>query len=346
MAKLIILTLYTGLFCNFELYSIMRLTKLVVIAVLSVPVLAMAQFGPKKKDLQQKIDSLKTVVDYQNYEIQTLKAKDSITGFEMRKLSGELKDLKQLMMDQNNRLQAVVNENERLKKEYEEMVKTVEIHEIIIKNVIGDDTLTAADYNDNAFDEASIIEPGDEEPGEELSPAEAAKNFVEFANDFINTVKSEGEAGLKPYLSEEKTFYYLSKPGFMVSVAKIDDVGALSEEIPWKIALEAFNKSKFSFMEGEKPEINCEMADLYNKRGCYGGIEQNFDKISKSLIALKEFSPDDPLYNDENIGQIQNSEKHVMSFIYSTDGNIGFYFIKKEGEWLLYCVDIEDPCSA
>jgi len=325
----------------------MRLTKLVVFAVFSVPILVMAQFGPKKKDLQQKIDSLKTVCDYQNYEIQTLKNKDSIASFEMRKLSGELKDLKQLMMDHNNKLQSIKDENERLKKEYDELVKKVEIHEIIIKNVIGDDTLTAADFNnDDAFDESSIIEPGADEPSEELSPAESAKNFMEFATDFINTVKSEGEAGLKPYLSEEKYFYYLSKPGFMVSVAKIEDVSELSEEIPWKIALEAFNKSKFSFMEGEKPEINCEMADLYNKRGCYGGIEQNFDKISKSLTALKEFSPDDPLYNDENIGQIRSSEKHVMSFIYSTDGNIGFYFIKKEGEWLLYCVDIEDPCSA
>jgi len=325
----------------------MRLTKLVVFAVFSVPFMVVAQFGPKKKDLQQKIDSLKAVCDFQNYEIQTLKNRDSVTRFEIRKLSGELNDLKQLMMDHNSKLQTIKDDNERLKKEYDALVKTVEIHEIIIKNVIGDDTLTAADYNnEDPFDEASIIEPGDEEQNEELSPAEAAKNFVEFANDFISTVKSEGEAGLKPYLSEEKYFYYLSKPGFMVSVAKIEDVSELSEEIPWKIALEAFKKSKFSFMEGEKPEINCEMADLYNKRGVYGGIEQNFDKISRSLTALKEFSPDDPLYNDENIGRIQNSEKHVMSFIYSTDGNIGFYFIKKEGEWLLYCVDIEDPCSA
>ena len=88
------------------------------------------------------------------------------------------------------------------------------------------------------------------------------------------------------------------------------------------------------------------MADFYNKKGCYGGIEQDFNKVSKALLGLKEFSPDEDTKLDSQIEGIKKSESSVVAFIYSTDGNLGFYFIKVEGIWQLYCLEIEDPCSA
>lgn len=316
-----------------------------LLVILLLPAIAHAQFGPKKKDLQQKIDSIKTVLDYHNYHIENLLLRDSVFFQEMKRLTGAQKDLSVLLSELNAKVLKLTEENERINKENkalraqnQEILKKLEINEILIKEVIGDDSASAGD-NPSALEE--------EEPETEREP-EVIKdmNFAEFANDFISTVKSEGENGLKPYLSEEKYFYYLSKPAFMVSVSQIRDASELSEDIPWKMALESFKKSRFSFQEGEKPRVNCEMADLYDKLGCYGGLEENFDKISKSLLALKEFSPDDPLTNETGIEGAREIEKQIVSYIFSTDGHVGFYFIKKDGDWLLYCIDIEDPCSA
>ena len=318
----------------------MQHSKSILLIVFLAPILAFGQFGPKKKDLQSRIDTLGSSIEFQQFEINNLKIRDSITSSELKRLSNELKDLKKYTIDLNDNIERLRLENEslskdngKLKKQYEELVKKVEIHQILIRNVIGGDSLEL--FEKQIQDENSP----------KSSEIESSKNFAAFANEFIYTIKKEGESGLESYLDNKKSFYYLSKPGFITSVAEIKEVNELTEEIPWRAGFDVFKKSKFTLIEGEKPEINCDMADFYNKRGCYGGIEQDFDKVSKALVALKEFSPDEDHNIDSQIEEAKKTEPDVVAFIFSTDGNLGFYFIKSEGTWKLYCLEIEDPCS-
>ena len=318
----------------------MHQAKSILLIVFFMPLIAIGQFGPKKKDLQSRIDTLGTTVKFQQFEINNLKIRDSITSSEIKRLSNELKDLKKYTIDLNTNIEKLRLENEsfskdnlKLKKQYEELVKKVEIHQILIRNVIGGDSLEL--FEKQIQDENSP----------KSSAIESSKNFATFANEFINTIKKEGENGLENYLDDKKSFYYLSKPGFITSVSELKDVNELTEEIPWRAGFEVFKKSKFTLIEGEKPEINCDMADFYNKKGCYGGIEQDFNKVSKALLALKEFSPDEDHNIDNQIEAAKKTESSVVAFIFSTDGNLGFYFIKSEGTWKLYCLEIEDPCS-
>ena len=318
----------------------MQLSKSVLFLFFFSPIISLAQFGPKKKVLQSRIDTLGMTLEHQRYDIDYLQMRDSLTASEIKRFSNELKDLKQHITDLNNTIDRVKAENEgfakdnlKLKKQYDELLKKVEIHQILIRNVIGGDSLELFEKQIQ------------EENSPKTAIPEALQNFASFANEFISVIKKEGEAGLKAYLNDERSFFYLSKPGFITSVAEIKDVNELADEIPWRAGLDAFRKSKFTFMEGEKPEINCDMADLYNKKGCYGGIEQDFDKVSKALAALKEFSPDEDIKLEDQIGEIKKSEAAVIAFVYSTDGNLGFYFIKSEGTWQLYCIEIEDPCN-
>lgn len=317
----------------------MRAAKYILIFAIFLPVISFSQFGPKKKLLQSRIDTLTLTVDFQQFEISNLKIRDSITTSELKRLSNELKDLKKYTIDLNDNIEKLRLENEsfakdngKLKKQYDELVKKVEIHQILIRNVIGGDSLELFEKQIQ------------EENSPQNNTVESLKNFATFAKDFISNIKKDGGAGLKSYLNN-KSFYYLSKPGFITSVAEIKDVNELTEEIPWRAGFDVFKKSKYSFIEGDKPEINCDMADFYNKRGCYGGIEQDFDKVSKALIALKEFSPDEDHNIDKQISEAKNIEPSVVAFIFCTDGNLGFYFIKSEGTWQLFCLEIEDPCS-
>jgi len=320
----------------------MRPVKFLLFIVLILPAMAFCQFGPKKKVLESRIDTLGMMLELQNIQINELKFRDSLILNELKHFSNELKDLKQLNLDLNSQISKVREENStvskenvKLKKLYDELVKKVEIHQILIRNVIGVDSL----------------ELFEKQLQEEINPpsapiVESSKNFATFANEFVSKIKIDGEQGLANYLTDKKSFYYLSKPGFITSVAEIKELNVLTDEIPWRAALDAFRKSKFTLIEGEKPEINCDMTDLYNKRGCYGGIESDFDKVSKALTALKEFNPDEDIKLNGQINEIKKTEDNVVAFIYSTDGNLGFYFIKKEGTWELYCLEIEDPCSA
>jgi len=320
----------------------MKPIHILAIITFIIPFSAFGQFGPKKKDLQSRIDTLGIMLETQKVELNALRFQDSLIIDELKHLNNELKDLKQLNIDLNNVFgmlreenSNVSKENAKLKRLYDELVKKVEIHQILIRNVIGRDSLD--DFEKQIEDESATPSTG---------YIEGNKNFAAFAAGFMESIKSKGELGLPSYLTDKQSFYYLSKPGFITSVSEIKEVNELTEEIPWRAALEAFRRSKFSLIEGEKPEINCEMTDLYNKRGCYGGIEQDFDKVSKALIALKEFNPDEDIHLDNQIEDIKRTENAVVSFIFSTDGNLGFYFIKAEGTWKLYCVIIEDPCSA
>lgn len=301
-----------------------------------------SQFGPRKKDLQLQIDTLQMLVKSQKTEINNLQFRDSLSFSEIKRLVSEMKDIRQNIVDLNNEIillksqnQSNTEENQKLKKQYEQLVKKVEIHQILIRNVIGGDSLELFQKQIEEENAQNNRTPNDEK----------LLNFKDFAIEFISKIKTGGENSLKDYLADDSVLFYLSKPGFITSVSKITDLNELTEEIPWKIALESLRKSKFSFIEGEKPQINCDMADLYNKRGCYGGLEENFNKISKSLKDLKEFSPEEEIPLFEQIENIMVNEKNVMSFIYSTDGNLGFYFIKYNNTWKLYCLEIEDPCS-
>ncbi len=318
----------------------MQHAKSILLIVFFMPLIAIGQFGPKKKDLQSRIDTLGMTIDFQQFEINNLKIRDSITSSEIKRLSNELKDLKNYTIDLNSNIEKLRLENEsfskdngKFKKQYEELVKKVEIHQILIRNVIGGDSLELFEKQIQ------------EENAPKTNAIESSKNFAAFANEFIYTIKKNGEAGLEAYLSDKKSFYYLSKPGFITSVSEIKDVNELTEEIPWRAGFDVFKKSKFTLIEGEKPEINCDMTDFYNKKGCYGGIEQDFNKVSKSLSALKEFSPDEDHNINSQIEEAKRTEPSVVAFIFSTDGNLGFYFIKSEGTWKLYCLEIEDPCS-
>lgn len=318
----------------------MQHAKSILLFVFLMPLITLGQFGPKKKDLKSEIDTLKMSTEFHQFELEYLKMRDSVSSADIKRLANELKDLKQYAIDVNANIEKLRLENEaiskdnlKLKKQYDELLKKVEIHQILIRNVIGGDSL-------------ELFEKQIQEENTPKTNIESSKNFALFANEFINTIKRDGEVGLKTYLNSSNTFFYLSKPGFITSVAEIKDVNELTEEIPWRAGFDAFKKSKFSLIEGEKPEINCDMADFYNKRGCYGGIEQEFDKVSKALTALKEFSPDEDIKLNSQIDNIKKSESDVVAFIYSTDGNLGFYFIKSEGTWRLYCLEIEDPCSA
>lgn len=318
----------------------MQTAKSILLFVFLMPLITLGQFGPKKKDLKSEIDTLKMGIDFHQFELEYLKMRDSVSSADIKRLTNELKDLKQYAIDVNANIEKLRLENEaiskdnlKLKKQYDELLKKVEIHQILIRNVIGGDSL-------------ELFEKQIQEENTPKTNIESSKNFALFANDFISAIKKDGELGLQTYLSSKKTFFYLSKPGFITSVAEIKDVNELTEEIPWRAGFDAFKKSKFSLVEGEKPEINCDMVDFYNKRGCYGGIEQDFDKVSKALIALKEFSPDEDIKLNSQIDEIKKTESDVVAFIYSTDGNLGFYFIKSEGTWQLYCLEIEDPCSA
>jgi len=319
----------------------MKLSKYILVFIFSFPFFAIGQFGPKKKDLQTKIDSLNIASEFHQLELGYLRMRDSTSASDLKRLSNELKDLKQYTIDLNINIEKLRLENEsfskdnaKFKKQYDELLKKVEIHQILIRNVIGGDSL----------------ELFEKQIQEENSPSTgsigSSKNFAIFANEFISTLKKQGEAGLASYLRNSKTFYYLSKPGFITSVAEIKDVNELTDEIPWRAGFDDFKKTRFSLIEGEKPEINCEMTDYYNKKGCYGGIEQDFNKVSKALLALKEFSPDEDTKLDSQIDEIKLTESSVVAFIYSTDGNLGFYFIKIDDSWQLYCLEIEDPCSA
>ncbi len=319
----------------------MRIAKFLFIVLVSLPLVSMGQFGPRKKSLKANIDSLSVKNSNQQILLNSLKLRDSTNTSDIKRLGNELKDLKIYTKDLTHKIENLSLELEnrtkdhvKLKKQYDELVKKVEIHQILIRNVIGGDSL-------EEFEKQIELE---NKPKTEL--IESQKNFKTFANEFVATLRKEGELGLKAYINPKKSFYYLSKPGFIISVNEIKNINELADEIPWRTGYDAFKKSKFTFIEGEKPEINCDMADFYNKRGIYGGIEQDFDNISKSLIALKEFSPDEDVKINSQINEILQLEKKVVSFIYSTDGNLGFYFIKADGGWQLYCLEIEDPCSA
>ena len=319
----------------------MRTAKFLLILLVSIPILTMGQFGPRKKMLKANIDTLSLINSNQQILLNYLRLRDSTTLSDVKRLTNELKDLKLYTKDLTTKIENLSSEHEnsskeylKLKKQYDELIKKVEIHQILIRNVIGGDSLEEFEKQ---------IE---KENKPKTGAIEGQKNFKAFATEFISTLKREGEMGLKSYINPKKSFYYLSKPGFIVSVSEIKNANDLADEIPWRTGYDAFKKSKFSLIEGEKPEINCDMADFYNKRGCYGGIEQDFDKVSKSLLALKEFSPDEDLKINSQINEIIKLENKVVSFIYSTDGNLGFYFIKTDGGWQLYCLEIEDPCSA
>ena len=301
-----------------------------------------SQFGPKKRVLQSRIDTLQMLIEFQKSEINNLRFRDSLSFSEIKRIASEMKDVKQNTLELNDEIiklkslnLSLTEENQKLKKLYEQLVKKVEIHQILIRNVIGGDSLEQFERQ---------IEKENAEKNKSTTN-EHTQNFDAFATEFISKLKTSGESALIEFMTDSGKLYYLSKPGFITAVSKISDINELSEEIPWKIALEAFKKSKFTFIEGEKPQINCDMADLYNKRGCYGGLEENFNKISKSLEDLKEFSPEEeiPLMND--IKDIREIEKSVITYIYSTDGNLGFYFIKQNNTWKLQCLEIEDPCS-
>lgn len=296
-----------------------------------------SQFGPKKKVLQSQIDSLEMLVNSHKSEINNMRFRDSLSFSEIKRLAGEMKDIKQNLIELNdeifklkNQNQSLIEENQNLKLKYDQLIEKVENQQNLIEEVIGGDSTET---------EMTEEEETDNTNNDNLN------NFNEFAIDFLKKLKKDGELSLSKFTIDTLGFYYMSKPGFITSVSKITDVNELTEEIPWKIALDMLKKSKYSFLEGEKPIVNCDMANLYNKRGCYGGLEENFSKISKSLTDLKEFSPDEEISLIKDIEEIKEIEKEITVFIYSTDGNLGFYFIKQNNTWKLVCIDVDDPCS-
>lgn len=315
-----------------------RLQCFVFIFILT-PMVAWAQFGPKKRDLQARIDTLQMDFDSIKTDVGQLKLYDSAFANQMKHLSNELKDLNTLVLDLNKELgttrsnfKSIIEENTALKQQLELLKKEVEKQQILIKDVIGTDTVVVDEEAAPINHEITIITPG--------------FNFEQFAKKFLADIKLNGEAALTEYMPQEGLFYYLSKPGFITSVAEIQNINELKEEIPWRVGLDTYRKSRFSFIEGEKPVVNCEMASLYNKQGIYGGLEENFNRVSKALDALKEFSPDEVSELHKRIKHIQENEQAVVAYIFSTDGNLGFYFIKQNGVWKLFCLEVDDPCSA
>ena len=126
----------------------MQLIKSILLFTFFIPFLALGQFGPKKKVLQSKIDTLGMTIDNQQFELNYLKMRDSVASADLKRLSNELKDLKQYTIDLNTNIEKLRLENEnfskdnsKLKMQYDELLKKVEIHQILIRNVIGGESL-------------------------------------------------------------------------------------------------------------------------------------------------------------------------------------------------------------
>ncbi len=317
----------------------MNRAKLYLILLLLSPFLGLSQFGPRKKDLALRIDTLQMKNHLLEGELKWLQVKDSLNSAELKKLHSELKDLKKYALDIHDLMAKLEEEHEniskdnlRLKKQYDDLVKKLEIQQILMRKVIGVDSL-------ELFEKKIASENA-------LPPSPEIEKFKTFASNFLADLNDNSEFGLEKYLNESHTFFYLSKPGFITSVSSIKDLNELTEEIPWRIGYDAFKKTKFALQEGEKPIVNCEMVHLYNKRGIYAGFEQDFNKVSKALVALKEFSPDEEAKLNTQIDAILKEETRVVTYIFSTDGNLGFYFMRSGDTWKLFCLEVDDPCSA
>lgn len=94
----------------------MQHAKSILLIVFFMPLIAIGQFGPKKKDLQSRIDTLGMTIDFQQFEINNLKIRDSITSSEIKRLSNELKDLKNYTIDLNSNIEKLRLENESFRR--------------------------------------------------------------------------------------------------------------------------------------------------------------------------------------------------------------------------------------
>ena len=64
----------------------MQLIKSILLFTFFIPFLALGQFGPKKKVLQSKIDTLGMTIDNQQFELNYLKMLDSVASADLKRL--------------------------------------------------------------------------------------------------------------------------------------------------------------------------------------------------------------------------------------------------------------------
>lgn len=69
----------------------MKLSKPVLMLVFFLPFLAQAQFGPKKKDLQLRLDTLEMIVDLQSKELKSQIQRDSVNSAELKRIANEMR---------------------------------------------------------------------------------------------------------------------------------------------------------------------------------------------------------------------------------------------------------------
>lgn len=174
----------------------------------------------------------------------------------------------------------------------------------------------------NFTSKTHIQQPSDEE-------------FVQFANEFMSDLsifeieKHAASSGL----------YIRHNPGAFVVINKVDDTVRKDKNLLFLF----IKPRKVKPVSGDLPVYDC--GNGWNKKGCFCSSSVN-DELLKTLDVmieynLSEISPDDKMYK-----QAEKYAKVKSYIIYDTASFSGYYFVYKDGEFVLYMIDRVDPCSA
>ncbi|MCB9251682.1 MAG: hypothetical protein H6605_04400 [Flavobacteriales bacterium] len=299
------------------------------------PVCIKAQSNRESKRLIERIDSLNGII---NLEIQALIKKNNEInkGEVLNELQSQMTDLQLHYLDLTDRMRTLSSKMLRLNSLMDQRLKNNMDPESPANPASGDeksgletriDSNQTKTFYDSAFHKHGTL------------------SFREFGIQFIHDILKEGELGVMKYVDNKEPLYYLTDDQTSLSYMELKDIRALYNEPIWSSSLAKLRRSTFSFVEGTKPEVNCEMPGMYNKLGIYGGASEGFNKISAYNSELIETDSTSSFNKKQLLHAIRKEELLVKHFIFCTDGNLGFYFKTVDGGWSLYCISIEVPCN-
>jgi len=169
--------------------------------------------------------------------------------------------------------------------------------------------------------------------------------FMDFYERFISAFNEKNITELNKCINSEYGLFVLDNPGAF-SVAShfnsFSDIMGIDGESD--IGNLKALKVNCKLQEGKPPIYDCEL-DKWNKQGCF--LDKN------SSLSISEYYKIMLEYNLADINSIKTemalSEKsgpYISHQVYSTKGDIGFYFGIIDNNWCLICINKITPCSA
>ena len=180
----------------------------------------------------------------------------------------------------------------------------------------------------NAFPKANNVEP-----------------FKEFYERFISAFNEKNTQEINKCINSEYGLFVLDNPGAF-SVAShynsFSDIMGIDGESD--IGNLKVLKVNCKLQEGKPPVYDCEL-DKWNKQGCFLDKNSNLS-ISEYYKTMLEYNLVDINSIKTEMSLAEKSSPYISYQVYSTKGDVGFYFGIIDNNWCLICINKITPCSA